>query len=388
MILGIALSVTSLGAGVAFTAVSNFASEEKTQKAEAAVSGLRNYYLDCTSFTGWSSNANTYLRLYGSKTTYVKCETVGTNLFQITVDDVSGYSGFQFVRVDPSVANPSDSSGVYNWGASTTNFGTTHFVPNAWDGNNVKGTWSGKNGSDEVYTLASTSPSTTTKRIWVDPKDNFFDAGARAALRVFGDGITTTNYILGGSSQFVNMIHESKTQYFFYVDVPVNADCQLVRLHNAQNFIWTYSGNFSSLTGYNTTLIVYSWDTSASLSPSGIDSNSNYTVEYAERLLDGYSTCVNSSVNGYGAYANIKSNVLDKLGSSKLSTLRSATFVASEKTYTYGAKIDKMSQMPSGSNVISKANTNNTIVVLIVASVAMTSMIGVFFFLRKKKKHQ
>ena len=373
---GILMAATlalGIGAAVSFESKSN----NDVKVAEAAST---TFYFDATStwnydgakFAIWAWGNNVTAGAFGIT------NNISGNLFSFNLDD--GYTGFKFFRLETSkyedmiewqYCPAQGQSGV--WGLTGDEVRGTNvlFTITSYS----DGDWSTPSGYGEIYEVASTTPTASTKRIWVNPKDNFFDGGARAALRVFGDGITTTNYILGGSSQFVNMTHESNLQYYFYVDIPVDADCQLVRLHDVCDWIWTYSANFSSVGSWNTTLFMYSWDAAASLSAGGLDSADNYTVEFAKKFLDGYSTCESSDVNGYGAYSNINANVLSKLNSTKMSELRSATFSApTYGTRTYGDKIDLMANpRASGRPIMSNISDDNSMVLVVTVAVLTMS---------------
>lgn len=363
--------------------VSALHTNDEVSKADAA-STMKTFFLDCTSVDGWDSESICIGTWNGTVNTYTEATKKAENYWQVTID-ISGLLGVEFYRCSPGNTGTRWNKSSWNSNPSSNNYCQ---ITN-WD---ESSNWSSvTSGVDETYEVASTSPSTATKRIWVDPKNNFYDANARAALRVFNGDVHYKTYILGGSSQYVNMTHEGDTQYFFYVDIPVSYDCQLVRLHNAFNFVWTYSANFSTVTGYNPTLIMFSWDAAASLSPGGLDNNNNYTVEYAERVLDGYSTCLDSPINGYGAYPNINTNILSKLSSAKLTQLRSATFSAPGfGTRTYGDKIDLMSNSGSSlSNirfvVLDPSSTSTTLTVIIITVIALGS-VGGFFLIKRKKK--
>ena len=369
LVLGGALSVgvaALIGAGV---------SKTYNKSAEAAGS-TRRFFLDCTQHSGYDDAQSIGIQYYTDS--YIKKEAtkLADNYWYVDVPS-SNLTKVQFFRCDTGNVEHN-----YNWQWEGNPAEVNYYSVKGWDNN---GDWSNANGADETYEVASTSPSTSTKRIWVDPKDNFYDGNARAALRTFSGANHLKTYILGGSTQFKVV----DGQYLFYVDIPVAADCQLVRLHNAFNIIWTYGGNFSDISGYNTANVVYSWNAAAEYSAANED---NPTVDYAKAVLDGYSTCESSALNGYGNFNNIKTGILDKLSAANLSTLRSSTFTAAGGygTRTYGEKIDLMSAQKNGvsSRVISPIlNNENTtsFAIIIVATLVAVSAVGGYFFLRRKK---
>lgn len=304
--------------------------------------------------------------------------------------DTTNHNGCQFQRFSTDGSTYWNGSSEYN-----TNFSNRYCTLTGYDNSS---TWVSvsDNSANETYEVASTSPSTSTKRIWVNPKDNFYDSGARAGLRVFSDSGHYKTYILGGSAQYVNLTHESTTQYFFYVDIPVDYGCQLVRLHNAFDYVWTYSAEMSD----TTTQFTFSWDAAASLATGGLDDAANYTVEYAQRVLDGFSTCSSSSVNGYGAYDSINTNVLSNLTTAEMNTLKASTFSASGYgTRTYGEKITIMSNsgsLPKSAvafftpfNLMGDSESNlSTIIIIIASSVSLLSITALSVLLVKKRKNK
>lgn len=372
-----------LGIG-AFAGV-KLAKESQPVEVKAATS-MKTFFLDCTGVSNWDDQSICIGTWDGSVNTYTEATKLADNYWTVTID-ITGLSGVEFYRC--KAGDPENN----HWNKSSWNDNPSGNNFCYLTGFDVSSTWSSVQAADETYELASTTPSTSTKRIWVDPKDDFYTANARAALRVFNGGSHYKTYILGGSSQFVNVTHEGNTQYLFYVDIPVSYDCQLVRLHNVFNFVWTYSGNFSDITGYDTTRIVFSWDAAASLSAGELDDANNYTVEYAQRILDGYSTCLDSSVNGYGAYSNINSHILSKLDSSETTSLRSSTFNAPRYgTRTYGDKIDLMARFNnSGSSLINISSIASgqsvSIIVIVVISAVCVAAVGGYFLFRKKKEN-
>ena len=362
-----------LGLGVAVGI--SFKKEAPVEKAEAATS-MNYFYLDCSSLDGWDSESVCWHSWDGSKDVYVEGTKVDNNYWYVYVNK-SGCSGYRWYRCEPG--NTGTRWNESGWNSTISN---NYCSIKGWDSN---ATFSGDTkGCLESYEVASTSPSVGTKRIWLDPKNNFYDSGARAALRTFSGDTHLKTYILGGSSQY-KVVGD---QTLFYVDIPVSADCQLLRLHNKFNFVWTYGGNFSEISGYNTANVVYSWAADAGYSAANEETA---TVDYAKALLDGYSTCVNSALNGYANISNIKTCVLNKLSSADSATFRSATFTAAGYgTRTYGDKVDLMENQNSSSSsrivpmVMGQLNSSTTLVVVLISSISAVA-IGGFFFLRKKR---
>lgn len=379
----------ALVAGLGAIGVANLNKKVEVKEANAATA--TKLYIDmsaCTGTNDWTSaGAQTFLRVFNSPASFYALTQVSGSYYTVTAD-IS--KGCQLVRVASGVAQGSIVDKSSNDGGSIWTYGSNYSsgnklcVVSGYEAN-----WESIGGGEsETYETASTSPSASTKRIWLDPKDHFYDGSARAALRTFTTGGThLKTYILGGSSQYI--VVNGKT--LFYVDIPANADGQLVRLHNVYNYIWTYgSPNISGISGYDTSKIIYSADAGANCSVA--NETTGITVAYAKLVLDGYSTCENSAVNGYKNIDNITTNVLSKLSASDLSSLRSATFDA--PTYgerTYGDKIDLMNAKDDGTSSnsilpIIKENSNNVATVVIVISVLSISALGLFLFLKKRKE--
>ena len=357
-------------------AIGSGLSNKKANVADAA--STRRFFLDCTQHSGYDDAQSIGIQYYTGSYIKKECTKLADNYWYVDVPS-SNLTKVQFFRCDSGNVNNN-----YNWQWEGNPSSVNYYSVKGWDNN---GDWSNANGADETYETASTTPSTSTKRIWVDPKDSFYEGSARAGLRVFNGATHYKTYILGGSSQYKTV----SGQMLFYVDIPSSCDCQLVRLHNAFNTVWTYGGNFSAISGFNTALVVYSWDASADYSAA----NEDYpTVDYAKAVLDGYSTCLSSAANGYGNYNNIKTDVLDKLSASDLSSLRNSTFNASGYgTRTYGEKIDRMSNngkpLSSARPLIGFGSNENSssIVIIAVISLISVSAIGGFFFIRKRREN-
>ncbi len=367
-------SLLTLAASGAF-ALGSALNSKKVDAVDAA--GTKRIFLDCTQHSDYDNAQSIGIQYYTGSYIKKECTKVADNYWYVDVPS-SNLTKIQFFRCDSGNVNNN-----YNWQWEGNPSQVNYYSVKGWDND---GDWSNANGADETYEVASTTPSTSTKRIWLDPKDNFYDGSARAALRVFNGGTHYITYILGGSSQY--KVVSGNT--LFYVDIPVSYDCQLVRLHNVFNFVWTYGGNISGISNYNTALVIYSWDAAADYSAANED---HPTVEYAKAVLDGYSTCSSSALNGYGNYSNIKVDVLDKLSSSDLSSLRSATFNASGYgTRTYGEKIDRMSNngnaLSSSKSLLTTINeSTNTIAIIVIISLVSVTAIGGFFFIRKRKEN-
>ena len=361
----------SLSLGVAGVSAFTVESGANNVAHVEAASGTKRIFLDCTQHSDYDNAQSIGIQYYTGS--YIKKEAtkVADNYWYVDVPS-SNLTKVQFFRCDSGNVDKN-----YNWQWEGNPSSVNYYSVKGWDNN---GDWSYANGAEETYGIASTTPSSSTKRIWVDPKDNFYDGNARAGLRVFNGGTHIKTHILGGSSQYKTV----NGQTLFYVDIDVSHDCQLVRLHNVFNTVWTYGGNFSGISGYNTANVVYSWTASASYSAAN---ESSPTVDYAKAVLDGYNTCSSSAVNGYGNYSNIKSGVLDKLSSSNLNTLRSASLGGG---YTYGNKIDYMSSHSSGgsgSNILGAIASNDSSVLLIAVGAVTALSAGGYFFLRKKKEN-
>ncbi len=359
----------------AFSGVMVAKNIQHVQKAEAA--GTRRIFLDCTQHSDYDNAQSIGIQYYTGSYIKKECTKAADNYWYVDVPSTN-LTKVQFFRCDKGNVEKN-----YNWQWEGNPSSVNYYSVKGWDNN---GDWSSANGADESYTVASTTPTTSTKRIWADPKDNFYDGNARAGLRVFNGNGHYKTYILGGSTQFKVV----SGQYLFYVDIPVSYDCQLVRLHNVFDIVWTYGGNFSNITGYNTANVVYSWATDAGYSAGN---EGSATVDYAKALLDGYSTCVSSADNGYGNYSNIMSCVISKLSQSDLSTFRSSTFSASGYgTRTYGEKLDLMNRQNNPSsrgivNVVFNNATSSTTMTIIIVSVVSAAAIGGYFLLRKKKEN-
>ena len=361
---------TLLGVGV-FAGVA--ANKDAVVKTEAA--STTRYYLDCKSHADYDKEQSVAFNYKNSDETWhlVEATQMADNYWYVDVDN-SSMVEFQFARCDKG-----NTDNTYNWQNKSYDKNQNYYEVTDWDNS---GTWSTKNVL-ESSEVASTTPSESTKRVWVDPKDSFYNDGARAALRTFDGSGHLKTYLLSGSTQHYTVGDD----YLFYVDIPVNADCQLIRLCPAFDLIWSYGKNFSTMSGYNTSKVVYQWSVDIENVYSAANP-SNPDVTYAKLVLDGYSTCLASSDNGYGAYSEINGNVLSKLDSNEVTELRDATFSASGYgTKTYGEKIDRMASHTSSNSALLVAGQeggNSSNLFMIVASVIAVVAVGGFFLLKKK----
>ena len=366
---------------------------------ETNAAANRTYYLDCNDFAEYDNADSVGFHCWENgvgNDQYVGATKDKDNVWHVEVN-LGSANRIQWFRWKDDI---SVASNRFNYQNDGSDLSKNLYKVSDWDN---AGTWTSiaeQNGANEVYTLASTSPSYLTKRIWVDPKDSFFDNSARAALRVFGGGLDTTNYLLEGSSQYTIV----NGQYLFYVDIPLSADCEIVRVHSVLNYIWTYGKDFSELS-YSTSKVVYAYNNSATYS---VDNESTATIEYAKLVLDGYVSC-SAGANGYSEIGAINTNIINKLSVDDQTALRSAALtdysysdyvdagyayggsVSKSEAFTYGQKIDEMvAQNAKGAAKIDVLNQNesasSSIPVIIASSLSLSIvLLGALYIAYKQK---
>jgi hypothetical protein len=243
--------------------------------------------------------------------------------------------------------------------------------------------------------------SANTQRVWCRPTvDWWYASSARTAVRTWKtvDGLATpTIYRTQTIQDTINNL------YYWYADIPTDVTgYQFIRLQGSWDSIWNYSADCTTSANYLIHYINDSTTTTGYIDAGSLDGTT------CARFLEGYTTCSNSSTNGYGAVSNIKSNWIDHLtATGALDTFNAATitdypyaaYEAAGKTYTVAqtktavttgaAKWAEMSSLAaSGSGAYSLSGENKTVEdVSAVAAVGALGLIGsAGYFLLKKKR--
>ncbi|HOJ44903.1 MAG TPA: hypothetical protein PK340_02525 [Bacilli bacterium] len=180
--------------------------------------------------------------------------------------------------------------------------------------------------------------SPTTMRIWIT---NYFanwygSQGYPLTLRVDDN----THYYLNYFS-----IDDSRSASYYYADIPVSSGYWQVYSLN----IPTDLGTKGSTTGISSNHYkLYALPTSTKGSAPVVDAApTNIRTDAFAKVLEGYTTCTDSTLNGYGAWANLETYWYNNLESTDLSSL---TLIDHEQTDiedgNYKSDVIKTSSVP------------------------------------------
>jgi LPXTG-motif cell wall-anchored protein len=245
------------------------------------------------------------------------------------------------------------------------------------------------------------SSSSGTRRVWIRPNfDGWYESSAVTALRAWGgDAGTETIYATTALHNSLNSLD------YWFADMPLNVTgFQAVRLNPTDSSIWSYSANFAPDNSTQITFInSYSGNTYGT-----IDSPL-MTANIAAKMVEGYTTCSNSAVNGYEVGNYIRDNIYNKMASDVKTEFESTIITDySYDEYSANAETDKYTGLtkgasttaglkyaklmalynaahPSGAAIVTNKDNSSTTIVL--GGLAVTAILaaGAYFFVRKKK---
>lgn len=248
-------------------------------------------------------------------------------------------------------------------------------------------------------------PSYKTQRIWVRSSADFwYTSGARTAIRTWITSGETTSVVIYKTNSLLNSLNNL---YYWYADIPAGiTGYQFVRLNNGFDSVWNYSVNCASTANYLVHFILSTTTGSDQNVSTGIIDGAYLNGTTAAKFIEGYTTCSNSSVNGYGAVTNISTNWIANLSSDQLTAFnaasiadypyadyqtaggytdgqsKSATTTGAEKWARMQAEFSSHSGAAKVSSGLSAKDSSITL-----AAVGALSLLGVAgFFLLKKKR--
>jgi len=270
--------------------------------------------------------------------------------------------------------------------------------------NNVKTTELVK--ADTAVTVSeSLSCSYQTQRLWmaIDPDLTWWTSdSAVSGIHVWGTGFDS----FYGCEQYAN--NDESGRIYYYADVPLTINgFQFVRMNSGKTAVYNYTVN--GTLGYTTKInYVHNATTGgnqnidlATLPANSVNGN------LAGKILEGFTTCSDSTLNGYRAANSFNDNVIAKMSTVELNTFnvfslndysysdylsnsnsysstmtRSVTYTAADKW----TAMQNMASKASGAfNSISKnSDSSSTLVLGGIAGIAVLAA-GGYFFVRKKK---
>ena len=237
----------------------------------------------------------------------------------------------------------------------------------------------------------SQGASTATTRVFVNNSfaGNWTSGESKTMIRAWG----SASYDFDGAIYDLTWIHNDETdasgRYYGYADIPVDVTSwQLVRINpNVYRRIWDYGPTGSVASGGSARIYQlqeegwnFSWNETTGDSAVG--------TKFAKAIIEAYSTCSDSGLNGYGAYTNLNNNFFKQL----LDSAKSVEWksLGGNAGFTIEENIEGMkarATAASSSNLIKPTTVDNNIVALVVvsASVIAVCTTGAYLVLRKKK---
>lgn len=174
--------------------------------------------------------------------------------------------------------------------------------------------------ADEVVAADSSRNATyLTTRVFVSNSNagNWQSNGAKTGIRVWDETGAATLY----DTNWVNAGTEEAPAWVGYADIPVTglAGVQLIRVNpNDLTEYWNYAPNFDLTGSWSSaihSLSEYNWNWTYE------DLKIDYcSPEFAAILLEGYSACLASEINGFLAYPTLEENFFSKMGNEALNT--------------------------------------------------------------------
>lgn len=254
--------------------------------------------------------------------------------------------------------------------------------------------------------VSQTKASYDTTRIFVHNSNagNWTSSGALTSIRAWGGSnqggatIYSTQWVDAGNNTWIG-----------YADIPIDSEgFQLVRINpNNAGEIWNWGPNANLGDAYYSSYIYslseydWSWTYNTDFTLSTIN------ADFAKILLEGYNTCSNSTLNGFGAYSVLQERYFSKMSSGvKQETLNPdydydeyvsndysyEGLTKKETTLTIDDKINQLAQMYAGEKLQSTHlylanNTNeNMIIILAVSFIGASSLLIVGFIVYKRKR--
>jgi hypothetical protein len=384
--------------GFVFATGTNIANNDTDNPIDAEAQ--TNFYLVGEKMNGWNLTNRDYPLNLVSGTTYRWTGVLALNEeFKINTNDTwSGVKGW---------SNHAD-SGCRNDG--TFAYG---------DGGNIRVAESYKfeinyNSSDSQITSnvfhvqASTNGINANRmRIWLDR--GVYEADDALVCIQYGATINNQSDIISPSGWEVR----SDDYWYAYFDIPILSAGQqfrVVRLSDKKGKVWTWSSTFSWVAGANSKVFYVGNDWSTLTNGIISDDVTTNAEWFLPKVLEGYLTCSSSSVNGYGAFNQMKLTFFTKADgtTSKITpgiTLGSRTCWDYSGVGTSGYSSDKgtgvqvnalvkynkmatLSSVAPGSisspPLIGGVNLNVSLPTLLLISAISLSSIVVFIFIRKR----
>ncbi|MBR0439337.1 MAG: hypothetical protein IJK27_01065 [Bacilli bacterium] len=402
LILGLALGTTGLGSTIAFGVANNVVQQNSVAPAEAAGSIPSGVYVDISAcqWAAWGATLDNIKAYYwggSSSPTWP-----GTKVSQISVNGTTyGY-----------IALPSDAKNIaFNaWDGKDNGYdadknktvdltiptdGTCLFKITTYNTNSKQnGSWANL---EQRYT-GTTTPSAKTGRLFTnnDQAHTDWKDGVNLAVRAWGGSASKANNIINSfvsaSTYMVTWVDGGAEdgKWYAYADVPTDiTGFQFVRMSGstATADVWSYSDAFE-LSSDSFSTVYFLKATSTDYCPVERNKANSVGPGLATNLFAAYDTCSSSSYNGYGAYNSLNTNFFAQLTAEANST--QCTSLNGAANYTVAQHVAGMARRPAsllGSNIINGLDkAANPILLTTVIGISGISIIGIFFFVKKRKQ--
>lgn len=412
MILGLALSTTSLGAGVAFAAVSNFANEEKAQVAEAAVTSVKSgeqFFVDCSQIDWYTGNAYIGLYFFGGSSTAAFSDFTqdrdANNMFRFTVPgENQTYNTVIALRKNNSNKNwdgewnrVNDFS-INGNGMKITSFGST------WGSATGITVYGGITSGSQVYANYNAIDSW-----WATGCDNY---------------MFFCNAIDGSDGGWVKMeLVHGTSDHLLECTVPGNNVNYTTMIATRVKSGETPTSNWSNVYNQSVDYVVVSktaftesntknamvLQNSKTGDNQNVDKTYSYTIESSQRALwygtyfisETDATCSTKTAPSAATWTALE-NEYGHMNTSAKNLIKNASASATGNKYEEAARrYDLIVSLRGKSNFMSrdtsggfhsryidaKVSKNNIAIVIVTVSIGMSALFATLLFL-KKKKHQ
>ena len=396
-----------LGGAALIAGVSmNVAEPAKEIKAEANTT--TRLWLDVSHIAGtlpWWSTTETYVTLQTGTSTYEHDKmTRASGSTTLLYYDVATTTWSTTTGMEFYVYNTDSAQNKTTWSSTRPDSGIpTYFYITSANSSATQNYDYYYFPSDVCAYSTPATPSYSTMRIWWSAGDHaswFFNQ--KVGIYDWSD---STKKVYFGTA-YTDAV---SSLTYYYADVPASlTEFCFVKVFSGNNAITAFSNNVSAMAPASVHYVYQDYDGDTNKCKISQAGPATVGGLFAAKVLETYTTCLSSTLNGYGAYSNLNTNFYSKLSGTELTNFNTASisdysygdYVSGNKSYsglsktaisTTGAeKWARMAALSAANPSQAYSLTGENKVVEDVSAVAAVGALGVMgvagYFLLKKKK--
>ena len=253
---------------------------------------------------------------------------------------------------------------------------------------------------DRIVVNESSTPSSSTGRVFVNNYGSGWTDG-NIGVRCWGGSATSTSgSVRYGATIYCTNWFQDKTgddqSYYGWIDIPTNVNgFQFVKLSAKSTTadIWNYQNGDSFTVSDGCFSYIYyasnGWSSGADISKGGAKNDKAYST-LLSRVIESYDTCENSTLNGYGAYGVLNTNIFSHAQagetSATVTSLNGLSKTIAEHIAGMSSRYSSSSSkiIPMFGPLSDVENSSNVILIIILSSVTLLG-VGGFFFIKRRK---